>query len=187
MIELNTVVLSVLACIENESVRKEIEKNYVLKVQKLKYYDSYISSEEFKSKKINDINFQNCVKYATSRLDDDKFRLFTEKAAICFIAFYKKNTHQINTINSSTPNSLDALKGIISKYYIEDSTLFVCVNPIKVFKDRVLEKKDDIIKFFNEHNKPIDNVVVKYIHKGNILDEMEEVFLSLGYTLQQKK
>ena len=61
---LNTVVLGVLACIENKAVRDEIAKSYELKVQELKHYKDYINSEDFKLKQVNDVNFQNCVNFA---------------------------------------------------------------------------------------------------------------------------
>ena len=183
---LNMVVLGVLACIENEAVRNEILKSYELKIQKLKHYNDYINSEDFKSKKVNDVNFQNCVNYAITRLEDEKFRLFVQKADICCIAFYKKNIQNTNMIKSSSPTALDSLKGIIVKYYIEESTLFVCVNPVSIFKERVLRKSDDIIKLFNENGKDIDNVKVKFIHNDKILDDLEETFLELGYNLQKK-
>ena len=183
---LNTVVLGVLACIENKAVRDEISKRYELKVQELKYYTDYINSDEFKSKQVNEVNFQHCVNFAISRLEDEKFRLYLQKANICCVVFYKKDIQNTNMIQSSSPNALDSLKGIMVKYYIEESTLFICVHPVPSFKERVLSKTDDIIKLFNEHGKPIDTVKVNFIHNNKILDDLEETFLELGYNLQKK-
>lgn len=183
---LNTVVLGVLACIENKAVRDEIAKSYELKVQELKHYKDYINSEDFKLKQVNDVNFQNCVNFAISRLSDERFRLYLQKAEICCVVFYKKDIQNANVIKSSSPTALDSLKGIIVKYYIEESTLFVCVNPVPIFKERVLSKTEDIIKLFNENGKPIDTVKVKFIHNNKILDDLEETFLELGYNIQKK-
>lgn len=186
MITLNKVVLSVIACLENEAVRNEIAKNYELKIEKLKHYDDYVNSEDFKTKIINDINFNSCVSYAIKQLNDEKFRIFTQRSNICLVAFYKKEVREQNLFdkNANGTNIMSSLSSIIVRYYIEDETLYICVNPVRLFKERILSNKEAILKHFNDNNKPVNNLEVKFIHNDTVLDDLSETFLDLGYTIK---
>lgn len=190
MIVINKVVLSVLACLENEDVRNQILKTHELKIVKLEHYEEYINSAEFKTKVINDVNFENCVSYAISKVSDEKFRTYAEKSNICYIAFYKKEKTEQNLIangsKSSNKNSnvFTSLSRLITKYYIEDTTLYVCVNPVKLFKERILSHEEELLKHFNDNGETVDKLIVKFIHNGIVLDDLGETFLELGYGIK---
>lgn len=187
MIELNKVVLSVIACLENSSVVNKINKNYELKIKKLQHYSDYTNSDDFKTKVINELNFDNCVSFAIKQLSDEKFRVFVQRNNICIVAFYKRDSIDDNllakTLNRTT-SIMDSLSSIIVKYYIEDNIAYMCVNPVLMFKQHVLSKKDELLKYFKDNNKEVSDIKVKFIHNDVILDDLSEAFLDLGYNIK---
>lgn len=181
--EINEVVLGVIACLENNEIRNEILKDYELKVQKLKNYDAYLNCEDFKKKIINDLNFNNCLKFLIKKLNDFKFRKYVEINNICVIVFYKKENNSKNTIANSF--NISSLKGIIVKHEIIETKLIVYVNPVKTFRDRILACKSELLEAFNNKGFDVDTLDVKYIYKDSVIDELGETFLELGYNIQK--
>lgn len=183
---LNNVVLSVIACLENEVVMSEIQKQFVVKVTELEKYKSYVNSEEIKDKKITKDNINTCIKFTIKNLGNEKFRLFCQLDRICVIAFYPRSDAKAAQKFKNISNKKDGLplNSIIVKHSIENETLYIYTNPVMSFKERILDNKDKLIEEYSNDDEVIKNLEVRFIHNNEVLDELSQCFLNLGYTIK---
>ena len=184
---LNKVVLGVIVCLENKHIIKELQKKYVINIKKLEGYNEYVNSDEFKTKIINNENFNNCVAFAIKYLNNDSFRLLLQRNKICLITFYSKCNEDSNyNFNKFAQDGdiMKSLNSIIVKHYIEDNKLYVCISPIKSNKEKILSNKESIIKYFSREDSSITELEVKFIYNGIVLDDLAECFIDLGYNIK---
>lgn len=183
---LNNVVLGVIACLENEAVLSAIEKQFVVRIEKMEKYTSYLNSNEIKDKKVTKDNFDTCVKFTIKHLGSEKFRAFCQMDGICMIAFYPRSDAETVAKIRNMANKKEALPlhSIIVRHSIENDTLYVYTNPVMSFRERILENKDALLKQYSEETSELKNLEVRFIHNDKVLDELSQCFLDLGYTIK---
>ncbi|MGU8833466.1 hypothetical protein ACSW8S_19155 (plasmid) [Clostridium perfringens] len=188
MNEINTVVLNFIACLANSRVRAKIEETYEIKITSLENLKLYTQHPTFKNKVVTNENFSDCVSYALKRLLDEKFLKYLENNRICYIVFYKKvDKSNINILDSKFKQEasiMDSLKSIIHSYSIDNEVLTLFIHPVPLFKQKIYDSKDDILKYFNEHDKKVTSIDVKFMHNKKTLDSLSETLLEIGFNIK---
>lgn len=188
MTKLNIVVLNFLACVANKDIQKDILSENVFKLVSLPNIKPYTESEFFKSKKVTEANYDQCLKFALKNLNDEKFRKYLEDNKICYIAFYPKTKiSDLNLLDLALVKSnptMSQLHKVIVKYDIVENVLNLYINPIKSFKEKVELYSENILKYFNDNGQNVDTLNIKFIYNNTEIDDIGETLLDLGFSIK---
>ena len=186
MININSVVLSVIACLEDKSITQKINDSYEFKLKKLTHYKDYLNSKEIKYKIVDESNFNKCLDFVIKNLTDSNFKDFVKRNDIFSVTFKKKETIVSNEGICTGDIAINSLKSLIKKYSIDNGILHICVDPIYSHKQQVLLNKELLLGCFNNEGHLVSNIEVKFINEGIILDEFSEKLIEAGFVLQKK-
>lgn len=177
-------IIAFLACAYNESVVEEIREKYEFVIRELNGGQKYLNSESFKSKKVTADNFEKCVQYVIKKADVEAFREELHERDICYVKFYGKFDDSGNLLNKNP--MLEKLNTKIVKKEIVGNILKIYIHPIKRWKEEIYFSKPEIIDFFIKNGKEIEDVEIIYCHSGEILDDVSNELIDIGFSIESE-